>query len=280
MDEALLKSMLSSKQGDFLPLLVYADWLDEQGDLRGQFLRFLHQQLDSSSQIVKLAPHIDPTWAQRVRQKFQSTPLDPAPAVDDGQLPEYERRFLEESRRRFSESILRLQQDMQRIRTRIASGVHDESIWSYTSLQSSFDNLARFESPQVTQPFRKELEEMGLDIAILVQDADMACNEWRVRQAFSQPLHNSASVKSILVSIDSAISGLLHVGRLRDEIRILAREGKERAARFRYQRKFDEASVAEAGGKARKANSLRQEAQVMLLQDWSHAFPGELPPET
>lgn len=53
---------------------------------------------------------------------------------------------------------------------------------------------------------------------------------------------------------------------------------KERAARYRSQKKLDEAEVAAAGGNMRKADKLRKEASVLLTQDWAQAFPGEYAP--
>ncbi|MBA3319535.1 MAG: hypothetical protein H0T50_15795 [Gemmatimonadales bacterium] len=58
----------------------------------------------------------------------------------------------------------------------------------------------------------------------------------------------------------------------------LERRDKERAARHRWQKKRDEAEVAEAGGNAKKAAKLRAEAGAMFAQDWLRAFPGDAVP--
>jgi len=55
------------------------------------------------------------------------------------------------------------------------------------------------------------------------------------------------------------------------------RAARERVARFRWQKKVDEAEVAEAGGNEKKATKLRGEALAMLRQDWRRAFGSELP---
>jgi hypothetical protein len=51
-----------------------------------------------------------------------------------------------------------------------------------------------------------------------------------------------------------------------------------RLARYRAQKKLDEAEVAEAGGSTKKAAKLRAEAGAVLALDWSRAFPGEQNP--
>ena len=47
---------------------------------------------------------------------------------------------------------------------------------------------------------------------------------------------------------------------------------------LRWQKKRDEAEVAEAGGNAKKAAKLRAEAGAMFAQDWLRAFPGDAVP--
>jgi hypothetical protein len=55
----------------------------------------------------------------------------------------------------------------------------------------------------------------------------------------------------------------------------LIRRARERIARYRWQKKVDEAEVVEAGGNDKKGQKLRLEASVMLRQDWTRIFPGE-----
>jgi uncharacterized protein (TIGR02996 family) len=72
-EEAAFIRMILASPDSVPPRLVYADWLDERGDLRGDYLRTLHE-LDAStlsssreeelgSKLESLQKEIDPMWA-------------------------------------------------------------------------------------------------------------------------------------------------------------------------------------------------------------------------
>jgi uncharacterized protein (TIGR02996 family) len=48
---------------------VYADWLDEQGDLRGEYLRLEQQLRDIPSRLATLAAGLDHAWILRVTRE-------------------------------------------------------------------------------------------------------------------------------------------------------------------------------------------------------------------
>lgn len=58
-DDAFLRS-IRQNPADHLRRLVYADWLDERGDPRGEYLRL-------ACRLSELRDSIDPTWRQAVR---------------------------------------------------------------------------------------------------------------------------------------------------------------------------------------------------------------------
>jgi hypothetical protein len=118
---------------------------------------------------------------------------------------------------------------------------------------------------------RAEAEEMAGQVA-------GAAAAQEIRGATTKVIHSASSVQSIYRAVDLASGELERRGQLTDELRQVAREAKERAARHRWQKRRDDADVAEAGGNAKKAARLRAEAGAMLGQDWPRAFPGESAP--
>jgi len=97
-------------------------------------------------------------------------------------------------------------------------------------------------------------------------------------KARDRVIHGASTISAIIADVERATSELERRGKLTPELQQLARQAKERAARHRWQKKRDQADVAEAGGNAKKAAKLLAEAGAMLAQDWPRAFPGEAPP--
>jgi hypothetical protein len=100
----------------------------------------------------------------------------------------------------------------------------------------------------------------------------------QIERALAEPITSTASLPKHHRAIGFALMELEKRGRLTPALRQRARAARERLARYRAQKKLDDAAVAEAGGNAKKAAKLRAEAAVVLSQDWSKAFPGEPPP--
>ncbi len=101
-----------------------------------------------------------------------------------------------------------------------------------------------------------------------------------IQRALTEPLATTASLPKQLRLVDHAVRALERLGRFTPAVAQRAREARERLARFRAQKKIDEAAVAEAGANAKKAGRLRAEAGVLLAQDWSRYFPDEPVPAT
>jgi uncharacterized protein (TIGR02996 family) len=60
--------------------LVYADWLEERGDGRAEFLRLLHQRAVVTARLRQLVPELDPAWVRRVSPAWATdVQLLPAP---------------------------------------------------------------------------------------------------------------------------------------------------------------------------------------------------------
>jgi hypothetical protein len=99
-------------------------------------------------------------------------------------------------------------------------------------------------------------------------------------KARDRAIHGPSRVAAIIAEANRATKELERRDKLTPELQQLVRQVKERAARYRWQKKMDEADVAEAGGNAKKAAKLRAEAGAMLAQDWPRAFPAEPIPTT
>src|SRR5262245_32841082 len=49
--------------------LIYADWLDERGDVRAEYLRLEHQLSRLPHRLAELHTQIDPAWLAAVRRR-------------------------------------------------------------------------------------------------------------------------------------------------------------------------------------------------------------------
>ena len=61
-DEDNFLRAIQADPDDAMLRLVYADWLEEQGDVRGEYLRLTHQLTQFPSRLQQLKSQIDPNW--------------------------------------------------------------------------------------------------------------------------------------------------------------------------------------------------------------------------
>ena len=64
-DEAGFLRAIRDNPEDELARLVYADWLDERGDIRGEYLRLEHQLSQIPLRLNQLRKQINPVWLAR-----------------------------------------------------------------------------------------------------------------------------------------------------------------------------------------------------------------------
>jgi len=69
-DEVFIKT-LKDPQSDFSAALVYADWLEEQGDPRAAFLRLAYNLWHGPQQLTEMSRKLDPAWVETIRERFQ-----------------------------------------------------------------------------------------------------------------------------------------------------------------------------------------------------------------
>lgn len=65
-DDASFLAAIQSAPGDDDLRLVYADWLEERGDLRGEYLRLEHQLSQIQRRLPQIREQIDPSWIAQV----------------------------------------------------------------------------------------------------------------------------------------------------------------------------------------------------------------------
>ena len=61
-DHEAFLAAIRANPGDEAPRLVYADWLEERGDPRGEYLRLEHQLNQVRRRLAALQAEIDPHW--------------------------------------------------------------------------------------------------------------------------------------------------------------------------------------------------------------------------
>jgi uncharacterized protein (TIGR02996 family) len=69
-EDAFLRS-IREKPHDEAPRLVYADWLDECGDPRSEFLRLEIQVRQSSQRLEEIRGSLDQNWVTAVEPQFR-----------------------------------------------------------------------------------------------------------------------------------------------------------------------------------------------------------------
>lgn len=69
--EAELLDAVRSDPGDLQAIQVYADWLEERGDPRGEYLRLGTQLTAIPARLVELGNQIDPVWLRAVHGRFR-----------------------------------------------------------------------------------------------------------------------------------------------------------------------------------------------------------------
>lgn len=176
-----------------------------------------------------------------------------------------------------AEDLERVRDATERLRSRLGQpeAVH---AWQPTALRDLARELGRHVSQRAGATMAAAVAEVQADALAVAMEAERRSDRTLLDRALAQPLHNANSVTTVLALVERAMEALWQRGGVTPEVRALARQARERAARFRAQRKLEEADVAVAGGKATKAAKLRAEARVVLAQDWARAFPGaEIP---
>ena len=133
--------------------------------------------------------------------------------------------------------------------------------------------------PEIRAQFAGDIAEVRHVAEPVARRAIAVCAAAVISAALIEQIANSVAAERIVRDMVWAEQQLRDAGALKGHSARL-RQARERAARYRWQRKLDEAEVAEAGGNPKKAAKLRAEAVTMLKQDWFKAFPQETAPKS
>jgi uncharacterized protein (TIGR02996 family) len=69
--EAALLAAVQADPADYQARAIYADWLEERGDPRGEYLRLDMQLVTLPPRLTALVDRIDPNWLRAVNGRFQ-----------------------------------------------------------------------------------------------------------------------------------------------------------------------------------------------------------------
>jgi hypothetical protein len=175
------------------------------------------------------------------------------------------------------EQLARVGETIDRLRLALAQPAGLQ-LWEASTLRRDAEDLGHMVSAGVRQQFATEISAARLAASTLAGEVEAVCYAQAIRGGLEQPIHNASSVQGVITAVDRAAGALTKSGGLTPELGAIARKAKERAAQFRSQKKLEEAAVAAGGGNVKRAEKLKGEAGVMLAQDWSRAFPGEIAP--
>jgi uncharacterized protein (TIGR02996 family) len=82
-DEGGFWRAIQENPADDAARLVYADWLEERGDIRGEYLRLEHQLANISLRLAQLREQIDQDWLASVSKRRQTSIKGTWGASDD-----------------------------------------------------------------------------------------------------------------------------------------------------------------------------------------------------
>jgi hypothetical protein len=149
-----------------------------------------------------------------------------------------------------------------------ARAIRDES----ETLDKDWDEEIKAKCADRLGAVRRE----ALEIA---DELETAAHLNNIKAALHRRISNVLSIQRIREEMMEATAFLQQKGNLTPELQQRIRQGQERAARFRADKKLADARVAEAAGRSQTNERLRKEAAAVLAQDWEAFFPNETPPQ-
>ena len=152
--------------------------------------------------------------------------------------------------------------------------------WEAEHLRRQADNIGQRMPAALRDTFAAQIAAVRTAAHTVADDLEVAGCYGALLKTRDRVIHSASTIWAIIADVERATTELERRKRLTPELQQLARQAMERAARHRWQKKRDEADVAEAGGNAKKAAKLRAEAGAVLAQDWPRAFPGEAVPSS
>jgi hypothetical protein len=199
-------------------------------------------------------------------------------ALDVTSLPYNENDDLESWQlHRAEEDLERIDQSIERLEAMLGAPAGLQ-LWDAEGLKRSVDRCDEYMDKTIRERFAARIVELKRRAYNVASRVEAACFANEIRGSATQVIHSSSSVRSIIATVDRAAVALTNCGQLTPELAQTARAVKERAARYRCDKKLGEAEVAAAGGSDKRADKLRREAVAIIAQDWAQAFPGEPPP--
>ena len=150
--------------------------------------------------------------------------------------------------------------------------------WAIANLRGAAQSLGEGLDDRLRAEFGPQIEAVRFEAMHVADAAEIRSHSDYLRICDQDVFKSVVSARGTIEAIDESVARLRALAALDGSLAEAARRGKERAVRYRGQKRIDAAEVAEAGGNSKKGAKLRAEAAVMLRQDWAMGFPGETAP--
>ena len=221
-----------------------------------------------------------PSWLTRIREIATLPDAEALQQLDAllwgafeiaGAGPEAERDWDEAL---VQEQIQRVRSISERLRDTLQRRPQDLTLQDLDQLQRETGQIGFNVSREHVQKHAQAIAAAKAEAREVATQVELVYLTARIRDAGSLLIATAAAVLKVYGTVNRALEALQRSGQLTPGLEAEGRAAKERAARFRAQKKLDEAEVSEAGGNAKKATRLRAEAGVVWAQDFAKAFPG------
>ena len=152
------------------------------------------------------------------------------------------------------------------------------SEWKFQRLPDQAERLWKFWSKGVRENHTNDIKRLKTEAKRIAKLGEMTSYLRVVEQMMNLPLNTVSSVHKVIQQLENCVAYFEKNGSLTDEIEAKIEKGKNRAVWHRAKKKLAEAEIAEAGCRSSRAIKLKNEAAILLSQDWEVAFPGTMAP--
>lgn len=152
------------------------------------------------------------------------------------------------------------------------------AFWDSRELLRRFEAAVTRWDVGTTDELGKELDRLSDHLKELSKQSE--ANQYRrtIQDSENRPIYNVSVARGIISELTDARRHLSDEGLLTPDLANALSRSMKRAAAYRARKAYRDSKVAAAGGRNAKARRLLAEANEMLRQDWSMAFPEQPPP--
>jgi hypothetical protein len=173
----------------------------------------------------------------------------------------------------------RLEAAVETLRAKIRGG-NPSAItpWDASAVENSLASLESYLSTDMANYLRARLDSARTEVPKLAAEARYLASMNAIQDAAHTAIGSVSTAGRLRTQLREAEEMLQRLQRLGGAERKELRAVRLRLARYRADKRLDQAAVARAGGNVKKADRMEREAAVMLAQDWPDCFPDEPAP--